>query len=98
MVLCAIPGGEGPGTFLRPSPNHPATFPKRTLDLPHGIQLWRPSAAFSPGKVRHPYGEGLLFPPGTFPTTSSSGATQNPIPNISQNFCSRPDQVRTDSL
>ena len=55
-----------------PSPNRPATFPKHPPDLPHGIQLCRHSVAISPGKVRHPFGEGLLFPPGTFPITLAS--------------------------
>ena len=75
-ALCAISGGEGHATFLRPSPNHPATFPKRTRDLPHGIQLWRNSVAISPGKVCHLFGEGLLSrPPGTIPITSASQGT-----------------------
>ena len=55
-----------------PSPNRPATFPKHPPDLPHGIQLCRHSVAISPGKVHHPFGEGLLFPPGTFPITLAS--------------------------
>ena len=72
MALCAISGGEGHATFLRPSPNHPATFPKRTRDLPQGIQLWRHSEVLPLGKACHPFGEGLLFPQGTFPITSAS--------------------------
>ena len=64
---------KGVGAWLGgPSQNHPATFPKRPRDLPHGIQLWRHSEPLLPGKVRHPFGEGLLFPPGTFPITLAS--------------------------
>ena len=33
-ALCAISSGEGHGTFLRPSPNHIDTFPKRTRTFP----------------------------------------------------------------
>ena len=66
--------GNVPPPSARPSPNHTDTFPARTGDLPHEILLWRCPGALLLGKVKHPFGEGLLFPRETFPITSASHA------------------------
>ena len=53
--------------FFETFPKSPCHLPQTHSDLPHGIQLWRHSEPLLPGKVRHPFGEGLLFPGGPSP-------------------------------
>ena len=71
--------GEGRDIFARPSPFPPDSFPIHTGDLPQHFCLTATSGPLSVGKVGGPFGEGLLFPLGTFPSISAFQLPQAPF-------------------